>query len=197
MLLGSAIALSQTISSWGGGKSDNNYNSKTYDVCFLGRIEEEKGVLEAAKVIAQTNYKMIIAGKVRSESLANELREVCSSCNNIELHIGYLPDEDYHRYISQSRFCILNYQGEYSRRSSGVVFDFLFKNVPIIGKRCRALNFIKEFNVGLIYDSLAALDLDKVLTEQNYNMYVGNIANYKEKHKEYRNKLAAFLGINK
>lgn len=173
---------------------DIPYKDKKYDVCFVGRIEEEKGVLDVARKLAGTYRRMIIAGKVRDNGLAEQIRQVASSCQNIELHIGYVSDADYYGYIRQSRFCILNYQGEYSRRSSGVVLDTVFNNVPVIGKRCRALDFIDQFGCGYIYDSLENLDLNYVMTEQNYNIYIQNIAKYKQKHVEYGEKLRRFIG---
>lgn len=171
------------------------YKDKKYDIGFVGRIEEEKGIFDVAKKIICTDYQMIIAGKVRSKEMENKLKAICDKGNNIELHIGYVSDTDYKEFIRNSRFCILNYQGEYSRRSSGVVFDTLFNDVPIIGKRCKALNFIEENTIGYIYDNLDNLDLDKIMTENNYNTYIANIAIYKDKHKEYKEKLSRFLGI--
>lgn len=174
---------------------DVSYKDKKYDVCFVGRIEEEKGVLDVAHKLAGTSRSMIIAGKVRDEDLAAKLEQIASSCKNIELHIGYVSDENYYGYIRNSRFCILNYQGEYSRRSSGVVLDTIFNNVPVIGKRCKALDFIHDFGCGYIYDDLDSLDLDTIMTEQNYDIYLHNIALYKQKHVEYAEKLMKFLGL--
>ena len=68
---------------------DVSYKDKKYDVCFVGRIEEEKGVLDVAHKLAGTSRSMIIAGKVRDEDLAAKLEQIASSCKNIELHIGY------------------------------------------------------------------------------------------------------------
>ena len=171
------------------------YEEKNYDVCFVGRIEEEKGILEVARKIAGTNYKMIIAGKVSFKWIANELKNICDGCANIELKIGYVPDEEYYSYIHNSRFCILNYQGEYSRRSSGVVLDIIFNDVPIIGKRCQALRFIEENRIGYIYDNLEDLDLSHILTKDYYYSCIREIAIYKRKHEEYKKKLADFIGI--
>lgn len=176
-------------------RSEIPYGDKKYDVCFVGRIEEEKGVLDVARKLAGTSRRMIIAGKVRDGSLAGQLEQVAASCDNIELHIGYVSDEVYYGYIRNSRFCILNYQGEYSRRSSGVVLDTVFNNVPIIGKRCKALDFIEKFGCGYIYDDLESLSLDEIMTEKNYNQYLANIALYKQKHVEYADKLRKFVGV--
>lgn len=174
---------------------DIPFCEKKYDVCFVGRIEKEKGVLDVVRKIAGTKYRMVIAGKVSDIQLGEKLRNVTSKCSNIELHIGYVTDEEYYGYIRNSRFCILNYQGEYSRRSSGVVLDTIFNNVPIIGKSCKALDFIAQFGCGYIYENLEELSLEGILTEQNYERYLTNIALYKQKHVEYAEKLMKFLGL--
>ncbi len=173
------------------------YSEKKYDICFVGRIEEEKGVLDVAHKIAGTKYKMIIAGKIRDESLQKRLENLCLNCSNIELNIGYISDETYYNILRDSRFCILNYQGEYSKRSSGVVLDTIFSDVPIVGKRCTALNFVEDNNVGFIYEDLAKLNLDEVMNEAFYQKCLDNIKTYKQKHSEYKLKLASFLGISK
>lgn len=172
-----------------------SYEEKKYDVCFIGRIEAEKGIIEVAKKIGGSPYRMIIAGKSENENMEKVLAEVCSTCSNIELHIGYLSDEDYVTYIRNSRFCFLNYQGEYSKRSSGVVLDTVFNNVPIIGCRCKALDFIGENGIGYLYDDLQSVNLQEILTKAHYDQYVANIALYKKKHVQYKEKLAKFLGI--
>lgn len=173
---------------------DFPYAEKKYDVCFVGSIEEEKGVLEVASKLAGSSYKMLIAGKARNELLGEQLRQIADSCQNIELHIGYVSEADYHAYFRNSRFCILNYQGEYSRRSSGVVLDSIFNDVPIIGKECRAFNFVRDFGCGYIYSDLKTLDLEQIMTEDNHKQYLANIARYKQKHTEYAEKLRCFLG---
>ena len=174
---------------------DIPFCEKKYDVCFVGRIEEEKGVLDVARKIAGTKYRMVIAGKVRDSQLGEKLQALNSRCSNIELHLGYVTDEEYYGYIRNSRFCILNYQGEYSRRSSGVVLDTIFNNVPIIGKRCKAFDFIAQFGCGYIYENLEELSLEDILTEQNYERFLNNIALYKQKHVEYAEKLKKFLDV--
>lgn len=176
-------------------ETSSSYEEKKYDVCFVGRIEEEKGVLDVARKIAGTKFRMIIAGKVSSEKLERELLGVCSTCSNIELHIGYLSDEKYRSYIRNSRFCILNYQGEYSKRSSGVVLDTIFNNVPIIGCHCKALEFIGENNIGYLYDNLQMVDLADILTKNKYEEYIAKISLYKEKHVFFKEKLCGFLKV--
>lgn len=80
---------------------------------------------------------MLIAGRVQEAPLEAELRAVCAGAKNIELRLEYLSEAAYDEAIRQCRYCILNYSENYSLHSSGVVFDILFRGVPIVGSRCR------------------------------------------------------------
>lgn len=172
------------------------YSEKRYDVCFVGRIEDEKGVIEVARKIAGTKFKMIIAGRVHNKEQEKELIAIKNTCNNITLQLEYISDNVYQQIISNSRFCILNYQGEYSRRSSGVVLDIIFANVPIIGKQCLALDFIAQYQIGSLYQDLNSLDLDAEITKNRYEQYITNIALYKEEHRKHKEKLIDFIGLS-
>lgn len=170
--------------------------TKKYDFCMVGRIVEEKGIAEVAEKFANTSYKIIIAGKVHPKELEEKIRTVCSGASNIELHLGYVSDEDYVNILSCSRYAILNYQGEYSKRSSGVVFDTLFAGLPVIGKKCSALQFVEDNNVGFLYSDLFDLTEDvlkKIMDVSAYNTFKGNIDTYKQNHLEYRDDLCRFV----
>lgn len=173
-----------------------SYSKRTYDLCFVGRLVEEKGIIDVAKKVAGTKYKMIIAGNSDTKELEHELKTICNSCTNIELHLGFITDRVYYKYIQNSKFCILNYQEEYSKRSSGVVLDFIFNNVPIIGKECKALEFIKGNTLGHLFSNLSNLNLDEIINEENFILYNKNIEQYKQLHVKYQKKLANFIGIN-
>lgn len=172
------------------------HKEKKYDFCMVGRIAEEKGIVEVAQKLAGTKYKVIIAGKTQTEELADRLHRACDGAENIDLRIGYVSDEDYHDILASSKYTILNYQGEYSRRSSGVVFDTLFAGVPVIGQRCTALQFIEDYKVGYVYDSLAELStetLDSLLTDTAVVEYRCNIETYRETHKKHKENLIKFI----
>lgn len=169
------------------------FEKKTYDFCIVGRIASGKGVVESAKKMAGTRYKILIAGKPENEMLENELRDVCDKADNITLKIGYISDEDYSSYLSQSRYTILNYQEEYSKRSSGVVYDTIFAGVPVVGCRCSALQFVESEHIGCLYDSLDDFDISEIMNKDLYEDYLKAIDLYKEKHKRYITKLEQFL----
>ncbi|NPD91651.1 glycosyltransferase [Xylanibacter muris] len=169
------------------------YINKQYDFCIIGRLNKDKGVIEAARHFTGKQYKLLIAGSVQSQSLQNELLSICRNADNIDLRIGYVSDEMYLQYLSLSRYAILNYMGEYSDRSSGVVFDTLFNDVPVIGRRCRALEFIEQNDIGYIYDSINKFNPDMVLNETFHSKCLCNIIEYRKKHKFYKKKLINFI----
>lgn len=173
------------------------YETKQYDICFLGRIVEEKGIIEFLERFSDAPYKMIIAGRAATESLANKLIGLTKEHSNITLRLEFLSNEDYLNYLNQSRFCVLNYQGEYSKRSSGVVLDMIFHDVPVIGLDCKALVFIKQYQLGSIYDNLDSLNLKEIITQEKHKEYVRNISHYKQSHSEYQIRLFNFLTENK
>ncbi len=169
------------------------FKEKRYDFCIIGRLSPEKGVPDAIRSLRTTNYKVLIAGKPQSEALGEEIRKECESAANIELHLGYINDEDYLRYIQQSRYSILNYQGEYSIRSSGVVYDMLFNGTPVVGCRCKALKFIEEKGLGLIYDNINNIDYSRLMDVEFYNLCQENIIEYRKSHQQYKEKLEKFI----
>lgn len=178
------------------------FSDKKYDFCMIGRISEEKGIVEIAEILAKHDYKTIIAGKPQTQELADKLRQICQNSSNIELVLDYISDEQYYQYLNDSKYTILNYKGEYSERSSGVVFDTLFAGVPVIGCRCKALQFIEANSVGCLYDS--SIDLftqkdnglylyDTLFDNGRYFKYLENIERYRDSHTTYARNLIKFV----
>lgn len=172
---------------------------KKYDFCTVGRIAEEKGIVDVARWIANKEFSIIIAGKAQTEELATELQEACKNAKNIILKLGYISDEEYKTILDQSKYAFMNYQGEYSRRSSGVVFDTLFAGVPVVGKRCKALMFIEQFKVGYLYDSLDRLtaeELSALLENNTQTTYINNIIKYRHTHIQHHELLTEFISTH-
>lgn len=180
-----------------GTETDNiPYESRQYDICLLGHISEEKGVIQFLERFADIPYKILVAGLPANELIADRLIALTKGLKNITVQLDYLSDEIYKKYLRQSRFCVLNYQGEYSRRSSGVVLDMIFNDIPIIGLDCKALDFVKQYKLGYIYSDLNSLDIKSIITPELHKSFVANIMNYKQKHQFFSQKLGSFLGIN-
>lgn len=170
------------------------YAEKPYDFCMLGQIWRSKGILEAARHLAGKPYKVLVAGMPSEEQgLREELEQLDKEADNIEMHLRYLSPEEYEHYLSASRYCILNYSGCYSERSSGVVLDFLFHGVPVIGSHCRALQFIEENGLGKTVERMEDFQPSEVLQEPVHQAYISALQTYYAKHREYREKLIRFI----
>lgn len=178
----------------GNTKSDGNcFFEKAYDFCIIGRIAPEKGAVEVAKWFANKRWRVLIAGKPQSEDLAVELRDICSNASNIDLNLGYVSDEQYYTYLHNSKYAILNYSGEYSQRSSGVVYDTLFNGVPVVGKMCAALKFIDDEGLGYIYKDLDDINFDIIMQQSYHERMLENINKYCSSMHRNINKLKDFL----
>lgn len=170
-----------------------DYKNKTFDFCVVGRLSPEKGVDEIIEKLRGTNYRVLIAGNPQTKKIADRLTKLCKGYENINLRLGYIDDDDYYRYIKESRYCILNYYGEYSERSSGVVFDILFNGVPVVGRRCKSLEFIEEHNVGIVFDDIKDWSPDTIMDVKLYEDYLNKIVSYRKTHRDYANKLKNFV----
>lgn len=180
-----------------GTKAVNNisFENKKYDFSVLGLVCRDKGGIDVAKKFKETNYKILIAGKPENDEIKNEMQNICKDSPNITLKLDYLSEKEYDQSIKESKYCILNYSGAYSEHSSGVVFDILFKSIPIIGRQCKYLNFIKEYNLGILFDDITNFNPNSTMDSHKYQQYLCNISSYREKHKEYISHLKEFLNI--
>lgn len=171
------------------------YNQKQYDFCIVGSIWPDKGVVEVAQALSKTNHSLLIAGKPCNEEIKNILISITKNCPNIELRLEHIPDEDYYDYIQKSKYCILNYQGCYNNRSSGVILDILFNQVPVIARRCNATKFIEEETSGFLYNTIEDFDPNLVLNEITYNKYKNGIKNFLRKQEIYKQKVISFIHL--
>lgn len=169
------------------------YAQKQYDFGMVGLITADKGVIEAAKRLRNTPYRVLIAGRVQDAGLEKELREVCSGAANMVLRLEYLSEAAYDEAIRQCRYCILNYSPNYSLHSSGAVFDILFRGVPVVGSCCSALRMIKENGLGVTMDTIEGMKPEELLKEAVHESYVSRIAQYCKMQTQEQKKLLDFL----
>lgn len=170
-----------------------SYAEKKYDFCMVGLIYPDKGTVEAARLLAGSSYRVLIAGNAATPAIAEELSLIAAQSPNIELRLGYLPEEEYHRCLSQSRYGILNYRGCYAMSTSGVVYDALFSGLPVVGRRCPALAFIESSLTGVLADELSLSIFESVLNEDKYELFRSRIKAYYLTHQAHRESLYRFL----
>ena len=171
------------------------FNQKKYDFAMVGRITPEKGVVEAIKKLAGTKYKVVVAGKASTTEIERQLKKIASTNSNIELHLEFVSDKDFYNYLRESKYSLMNYQGVYTNRSSGVVLDTLFNGTPVIGHRCIALQFKEMKRVGYLFDEISKFDFSITEDQDKYHSYINGINCYLNEHKQYKIMLSSFLGL--
>ncbi|WP_434503084.1 glycosyltransferase [Prevotella sp.] len=167
-----------------------------YDFSMVGRISPEKGIVDVVKKLANTSFKILVAGRPQDQKIKSEIEEAALGASNIELRLGFITDADYYKLIRQSRYCILNYQGAYANdRSSGVVLDMLYNGVPVIGHRCGALQFIEDEGLGFLYDDIKDFNPSLIMNKSFYVECKQSISNFINEQRSQINNLKVFLKL--
>ncbi len=170
-------------------------DEKKYDICLVGRITGAKGVTEAVRRLRNTRYKVLVAGLPQTRQIGMTVFEACKDVANIDLRLHYLSDNDYRECLRMSRYALLNYSDWYSVSSSGAVLDALFCKVPVIGRRCKTLQFIEDRGLGMIYDDINSFDFSRCCDDDIYNQLMNNIRDYQQENASQIYKLRRFLRI--
>lgn len=171
------------------------YANRKYDFCSVGRIAYDKGVADAAEALAGKSFTYLIAGTPQVKTEEERIVRSSMANSNIITDLSYISNEKYVDYIRNSRYCIMNYSGSYSERSSGVVLDVLFTGVPIVGKRCKALKFVEDMNLGVLYDDINQIDFDYLLNQEHYKVFLESIAMYKKSLTVHKERAIEFFSI--
>ena len=171
------------------------YEKRKWDFGFIGTITNDKGTIQALETLAPLGHKILIAGRIGNgeQYLQNRLDSLLERFPNIEHHIGFVSDIDYKYFIQYSKYCVLNYQGTYLDRSSGVVLDIIFNGTPVIGTYCDALKMVKDNHMGVIYEELSKIDVNDLLNPTNYEKTLRSIKNYLVFQLEYRSRLIKLI----
>lgn len=175
-----------------GATSDKNV-TPSFDFVFCGTITEKKGVVEAVCLLAQKGWKVLVAGRPSSQQDIERLTAIQNQFGNVRLRLGYLSRQDFDDAIYSAKAVVLNYAEAYSAQSSGIVFDALFRLRPILGRRCTALDFIAQYNMGELYADIGEVDINNFLSPENLAALKGHIYKYLAKHIEYATVLKSFI----
>lgn len=151
---------------------------RTYDYAIVGSIWPDKGVLQAVRRFRNSEATLLVAGQPSDEHLAAELSRVAAKCPNVTLRLERLSDTEYREIIRNSRYCIINYQGTYESRSSGVVLDIIHQGTPVIGRRCAATAPVAEFGTGRLFHHIEDFEPDDMKNPKVYMCYIGLIRRF-------------------
>lgn len=172
------------------------YEDYQYDFCFVGIITKDKGVIEALRIIANLGVKIMVAGLPDSDEIRNEIIKISNDYKSINLNLNYIDKNEYDHIITNSRYCVLNYSEAYSNHSSGVVLDVIYHGTPIIGKKCKSLDFVSDNKLGLVYSDLNVVNWDDVLNSNLWELYRNNIKEYLINQQDSPRQLIEFIDSN-
>ena len=163
-----------------------------YDFTSVGIQCRDKGSLEFARRIAETEYTLLVAGHASNPAFKRDLETLAANHSNIHLDLRYLTKAEYDKAIASGTYCVLNYTDAYSIHSSGVVYDMLYRGKPIVGRRCSALSVVGETGTGFLYDSLEKFD-PVVLFDGRLERYKASVRRYLSHSRVFARQLVDFL----
>ena len=165
------------------------YKSKfIYDFCVIGNIGLGKDIEDIVNVMKKTKYSVIIAGHFNDINRFNNLLRIKS--DNIKIINKFISYDKYINIIQNSKYVILPYKEYYNNASSGVVFDAIFNETPVISTKVNSLNFITKYNLGYQYK----VSIKEFLNINiDYNLLRNNIIKYLKKNEENGLQLIEFM----
>jgi hypothetical protein len=123
----------------------------SYDIIIWGTIYPYKGITTFLNFLEQKGiigkYRILIAGKIVTQTLADELLAYHQKYDNLELINGYIEEKRLIELVRASRIALFTYHSE-SILSSGALMDSLSYGATIVGPSVGAFNDLHE--LGLI-----------------------------------------------
>lgn len=138
-----------------------------YDFCMVGTMNDSKDIEMIIDTFAKyQKYKVKIAGFFQDKSRFQRLLEKATF--NIELIDCYLTEEEFKSIIKNSRYCLLPYKKVHDIATSGVIYDYLFQNRPVIYRYSENFDFVEKYGAGLAYQN----DIEEVLNYIDNTPYI-------------------------
>jgi len=150
-----------------------------YDIAILGINSRSKDLTDVVESFKHSKYRVIIAGKFTDDVYYEEIRDLISDAENIILINKYIPEETFGNILHNARYVLLPYlSNAYGAQSSGVFYDALYAEKPVI---CRETDFfmsVSEQKLGLVYHSTVRECIPLLDNHSLYNSFESNIRTY-------------------
>ena len=167
-------------------KSTHNYSKEPY-LLYIGRLSEEKGILQFTKVFTENKnlaLKLLIAGE---GNLKGELINLAASDERIKL-IGFIQGAQKEEVIGKSQFVVLPSQW-YENNPISLIESQSLKT-PIIGTNIGGIpEIIKDGKNGFLFEPFSDFAIDsvlkKVLTLSNSEYNFLSDASIEKYNKDY------------
>jgi len=135
-------------------------NSFSYDIIIWGTIYPYKGIHTFLKFLEHNSsiekYKILIAGKIMTQSLAGELRSYSEKYNKVDLMDGFVEKEKLIDLVQDSKIALFTYHSD-SILSSGALMDSLTYGATIVGPAVGAFNDLRELDLIETYTDFNSL----------------------------------------
>jgi glycosyltransferase involved in cell wall biosynthesis len=94
---------------------------------FLGQIRPYKGVedlITAFRQLEAADARLVIAGNVHTPDYADRIQDLSEADSRIQLHLGYVPEEELQVYLNASDVCVLPYRHVTTSGAAILAFSF-------------------------------------------------------------------------
>jgi beta-1,4-mannosyltransferase len=129
---------------------------------FFGMIRPYKGVPELIRAFHAVpgQAKLLIAGSIRRDQIAAELREIAACDPRVEIRPGYLPEEELAGLLEAADCVVLPYRDVFS---SGSVLLALTFSRPVIAPKIGLIPDYVDESCGILYDPQNPFGLQNAL----------------------------------
>lgn len=145
-----------------------------YDLIIWGTIAPYKGIIAFLQFLEENNYiqkyKIILAGKVTSPSLALELQSFVNKYDKLTLIDAYVEEEALIELIHDSKITLFTYHSD-SILSSGALMDSISYGANIVGPAVGAFNDLQDLGLIETYTDFHSLTevIDRLLASSEEN----------------------------
>lgn len=118
---------------------------------FLGQIRPYKGVEELIAAFRQLqgeDYVLLIAGNPQDAGYAARIGAAAQGDSRIRLRLGYVPDEELHRYLLAADADVLPYREVTTSGAALLAFSF---GLPVVAPSIGCFPGLVEGNRGILY----------------------------------------------
>lgn len=146
----------------------------SFDIIIWGTIYPYKGIHTFLRFLEDKGfiekYRILIAGKIVTKTLADELQDYNQKYSNLKIMDGFIEQERLIELVHASKITLFTYHSD-SILSSGVLMDSLTYGATIVGPTVGAFNDLHQ--LGLIetytdFNSLISV-VDKTLSSEQEN----------------------------
>lgn len=114
------------------GFGSTNWEDKKNELCYIGLITKNRGIVNILRAIEDTPYKLNLAGKYSPESLRNELAEMRGWTNVNEFN--YVGREKIMEILSNSKVGIVTLHPQINYLDSLPIkmYEYMLAGIPVI-----------------------------------------------------------------